>query len=153
MSDGGSQVVRSGNFEWPQIPLREYKNDGSPHRDITRRTLLGDAPDEAAIDFLVRYFELQAGGYSTLERHEHPHAVVIVRGRGAVILGNRVEKVAAFDCVYVAPQCFHQFHATAGEALGFLCVVGRERDRPVLPSEQELERLRAVPEVAQLLKV
>lgn len=153
MSDGGSRVVRSGPFEWPQIPLHAYKNDGSPHRDITRRTLLGDAPDEVALDFLVRYFELQPGGYSTLEHHQHPHAVVIVRGRGAVILGNRVEEVAAFDCVYVAPRCFHQFHATAGEPLGFLCVVNRERDRPLLPSQQELAQLQAIPAVARLLRV
>lgn len=153
MSDGRSHVVRSGGFEWPQIPLRAYKNDGSPHRDITRRTLLGEADDEQAMDALVRYFEIQAGGYSTLERHQHSHAVVILQGRGEVILGDQVEAVGAFDCVYVAPQCFHQFHANAGEPLGFLCVVSRERDRPVLPSAAELAQLRAVPAVGRLLKV
>ncbi len=152
MTDGGSHVVRSAGFEWPQIPLRAYKNDASPHRDITRRTLLGDRLDEESLGALVRYFEVQAGGYSTLERHEHPHAVVVIRGRGAVILGDRVEAVAAFDCVYVAPQCFHQFHANAGEPLGFLCVVGRDRDRPVLPSDAELAQLRATATVAQLIK-
>lgn len=153
MSGDASRIVRSAGFQWPEIPLLAYKNDGSPHRDITRRTLLGDASDQAGLDFLVRYFEIQAGGYSTLERHDHPHAVVIVRGSGAVILGDRVEAVAAFDCVHVASQCFHQFHATADEPLGFLCVVNRERDRPVLPSEQELAQLFSVPAVAQLLRV
>lgn len=153
MSGAGSHVVRGAGFRWPEIPLREYKNDGSPHRDITRRTLLGEAQGEQALDALVRYFEVQAGGYSTLERHEHPHAVVILRGRGEVILNDRVESVAALDCVYVAPLCFHQFHATAGEALGFLCVVSRERDRPVLPSPAQLAQLRTVPAVASLLKV
>lgn len=148
-----SRVVRGEGLSWPDVPLLVYKNDGSPFRDITRRTLLGDAPGEAALDFLVRYFEVQAGGYSTLERHQHPHAVVILRGRGTVILGDRVEAVQTGDCVYVAPQCFHQFHADAGEALGFLCVVSRERDRPVLPSVEELARLREVPEVARLLRV
>lgn len=148
-----SRVVRGEGFHWPTVPLLAYKNDGSPFRDITRRTLLGDAPGEAALDFLVRYFEVQAGGYSTLERHQHPHAVVVLRGRGTVILGDRVDAVSAGDCVYVAPQCFHQFHANAGEALGFLCVVSRQRDRPMLPTEQDLARLREVSEVARLLRV
>lgn len=153
MTHDASHVVRGGGFQWPAIPLRAYKNDGSPHRDITRRTLLGEGEGEQALDALVRYFEIQASGYSTLERHQHPHAVVILRGRGAVILGERVEPVAAFDCVYVGPQCFHQFHANAGEALGFLCVVSRERDRPQLPTQLDLVRLRAAPAVAQLLRV
>ena len=148
-----SRVIRSEGFNWPDVLLLAYKNDGSPFRDITRRTLMGDAPGEAELDFLVRYFEVQAGGYSTLERHQHPHAVVILRGRGTVILGDRLHAVEAGDCVYVAPQCFHQFHADAGESLGFLCVVSRERDRPVLPSDEELARLREVPEVARLLRV
>jgi mannose-6-phosphate isomerase-like protein (cupin superfamily) len=78
--------------------------------------------------------------------------VVILRGRGTVIVGDRVQAVAAGDCVCVAPQCFHQFHADAGEVLGFLCVVSRERDRPVLPTAEELARLREHPEVARLLQ-
>jgi quercetin dioxygenase-like cupin family protein len=153
VSEHRSHVLRGEGGSWPALPVLAYKNDGSPFRDINRRTLLGDAPDEAALDFLVRYFEVQAGGYSTLERHQHPHAVVVLRGRGAVILGDRVDDVAAGDCVYVAPQCFHQFHANAGEALGFLCVVSRERDRPVLPTAEDVARLRAVPQVARLLRV
>lgn len=153
MSKQGSRIVRSDGFSWPQVALREYKTDHSPFRDITRRTLLGEGIDEGGLDALVRYFEVQPGGYSTLERHQHPHAVVIIRGRGRVILGDQVEQVAAFDCVYVAPQCFHQFHADGEEPFGFLCVVSRERDRPLLPTEQELKQLRSVEAVARLLKV
>ena len=139
-----------GDFRWDGVELLRYKQDGSaPFKDITRQVLFAQ-PDQACE---LRYFEVAPGGYSTLERHQHPHAVVILRGRGTVILGDRVHAVEAGDCVYVAPQCFHQFHANAGEALGFLCVVSRERDRPVLPSAEELARLREVPEVARLLRV
>jgi quercetin dioxygenase-like cupin family protein len=148
-----SHVLRGGDFEWPQIPLRAYKDEDGPHRHITRRTLLGEGDGEQALDALVRYFEIQAGGYSTLERHQHPHAVIILRGCGSVILGERVQNVAPLDCVYVGPQCFHQFHANAGQALGFLCVVSRERDRPQLPTDEELAQLRAIPAVARLLRV
>jgi ribulose-bisphosphate carboxylase large chain len=32
--------------------------------------------------FHVRYFEIAPGGYSTLEKHEHEHVVIPIRGRG-----------------------------------------------------------------------
>ena len=42
---------------------------------------------------------------------------------------------------------WHQFRADAGEAMGFLCMVNRKRDRPVLPTEEERAALRErVPE-------
>lgn len=147
-----SKVIRQERFRWSGIVRKEYKADGSHFRAITRQTLLGDSDDESGLGSVLRYFEIEPGGYSSLERHQHPHMVVVVRGRGQVILGERVEPVGHLDCVYVAPGTFHQFHATEGEPLGFLCVVDRERDRPVLPNAEELAELAANPAVARLLK-
>ena len=112
----------------------------------------GEGEGETALNFITRYFEVQPGGYSTLEHHQHPHSVVILRGRGVVILEDRVEPLALHDCVYVAPGAWHQFHATGEEPLGFLCVVDRQRDRPVLPEEDDLERLGRSPEVGRRLR-
>lgn len=137
-----SKVVRAYAYRWEGVPLREYKSEGSHFRAITRQTLLGEREDEQAAQFLTRYFELQPGGYSTLEHHQHPHAVVVLRGSGEVILGDRVEAIGLHDCVYIAPDAFHQFHASGDEPLGFLCIVDRDRDRPALPSEEELAQLR-----------
>ena len=83
-----SRVVRGEGLSWPDVPLLVYKNDGSPFRDITRRALLGDAPGEAALDFLVRYFEVQAGGYSTLERHQHPRQAQVAEETVEVVQGD-----------------------------------------------------------------
>ncbi len=135
-----AKIIRARNFRW-DVPLKEYKTEGTGFRDITRQTLLGDGDDEQRLNFLTRYFEVQPGGYSSLERHEHPHAVVILRGEGEVILGDRVESVSVHDCVFISSHSLHQFHATGSEPLGFLCVVDRERDRPQLPAEDELARL------------
>src|SRR2546427_4657787 len=96
----------------------------------TRQTLLGEGTGEEPFNFVTRYFEIQPGGYSTLERHQHPHAVVVLRGAGRVILGERAYDIAPFDCVYVSPGVYHQFQATSAEPLGFLCTVDRVRDRP-----------------------
>ncbi|WP_440996966.1 cupin domain-containing protein [Arhodomonas sp. SL1] len=146
-----SKIIRSRDYRW-EVPLREYKSEGTHFRDITRQTLLGEGSGEGALNFITRYFEIQPGGYSTLEHHAHPHSVVVIRGRGEVILGDRVEPLALHDVVYIAPHTLHQFHATGEEPLGFLCIVDRERDRPVLPGDDELAELEAAPEVHRRLR-
>ncbi len=126
----GSKVMAARDYRWP-VALRPYKEGGELYRDVSRQTLLGEGEGEEALTFVTRYFEIAPGGFSTLEHHQHPHSVVILRGRGSVQLGERRFAIAVADCVYVAPGEVHQFRADQGEALGFLCIVDRDRDRPV----------------------
>jgi len=146
-----SKVIASRQYRWDGVRVREYEGQGEHFREITKQVLLGEAEGESDLHFITRYFEVQPGGYSSLERHEHPHAVVIVRGRGRVILGDSVFEIRPLDCVYVAPGDFHQFHASGDEPLGFLCVVDRERDRPRLATPDDVEDLSRDPAVAALL--
>jgi len=148
-----AKVIRAKGYTWENVPVREYKNEGNHYKDITRQTILGEGEGEEAVNSITRYFEIQPGGHSTLERHEHTHTVVIIRGAGEVILEDRVEPVALHDVVYIAPDTFHQFHATGDEPLGFLCIVDRIRDRPRLPEAEDLNRLMASEAVAKRLKV
>ena len=136
----GSRVIRGEAGAWANIDPRRYKRQEeglARFRDVTRHTLLGAGPEggESGLGFELRYFEVAPGGYSSLERHAHGHAVVIVKGKGAVRLGEATEPVSALDVVYVAPHDIHRFSADAGEELGFLCVVDRARDRPVVVDE------------------
>lgn len=149
---GKSKVIHAENYRWNEIPLREYKTEGTHFKDITRQTLVGEGEGEEAVGFLTRYFEIQPGGHSTLEHHAHPHSVVIIRGQGQIILEDAVHHVRAPDCVYIAPHAFHQFHATGDEPLGFLCVVDRQRDRPQLPEPRDIQRLSQSPEVRKRLR-
>jgi S-methyl-1-thioxylulose 5-phosphate methylthiotransferase len=125
-----SRVIKCRDYRWQGIERQAYKAEPAPFKDVTRQTLLGDAPGEAPLRFITRYFEVQPGGYSTLELHEHPHAVIVLRGTGHVVLGGEPQAIAPYDCVYVAPRTTHQFRAAGTEPLGFLCVVDRVRDRP-----------------------
>ena len=121
----------SGDFAWDGVERLRYKEEGSaPFRDITRQLLFAQ-PDQ---DCELRYFEIAPGGHSTLERHRHTHAVLILRGRGTVRLGGSEQPVASHDLVTVDPLTWHQFHAAADSPLGFLCLVSRTRDRPQLPT-------------------
>ncbi|MFA7505659.1 MAG: cupin domain-containing protein [Burkholderiaceae bacterium] len=135
-------------FRWDGVEVLRYKDEGAASfRDITRQVLF----DEVPAGTQWRYFEVAPGGHSTLERHEHTHAVLVLRGRGRVLVGDRVHALAAHDLVEIAPLTWHQFRADAGEALGFLCLVAADRDRPQLPDDEQLAALRADPVVATFL--
>jgi hypothetical protein len=67
------------------------------------------------------------------------------------MVGEDVRPVKPFDLVTIPSWTWHQFRATDGEPLGFLCMVNALRDKPQLPSEQELQALRSRPAVAAFL--
>ena len=47
---------------------------------------------------------------------------------------------------------WHQFRATRGEPLGFLCMVNATRDKPQLPSAEDLAQLQSDQAVAAFLR-
>jgi quercetin dioxygenase-like cupin family protein len=127
-----------GGYRWDAVDLLRYKDEGSePFKDITRQVLFAQ-PDHATE---LRYFEIAPGGYSTLERHEHTHAVLILRGSGSVQIGSEVHALAERDLVTVDPLTWHQFRAAPDSALGFLCLVASERDRPQMPGPDDMATL------------
>jgi mannose-6-phosphate isomerase-like protein (cupin superfamily) len=133
---------------WEAVDVLTYKAEGAaPFKDVTRQVLF----DTAELGCELRYFEVAPGGHSTLERHEHVHAVVILRGEGRCMVGGHVRDVRERDLVAIPPMTWHQFRASATRPLGFLCMVNRERDRPQLPSEAERAALREHPDVARFL--
>lgn len=135
-------------LRWDGVAYQPYKQDGeAPFKDISRQTLFHD--DALACE--LRYFEMDANGFSTLERHEHAHAVMILRGRGQCMVGEEVRAVKQFDLITIPAWTWHQFRAGADEPFGFLCMVNMTRDRPVLPSEAELARMRENAAVAKFL--
>lgn len=138
-----------GDFRWQDVELMRYKTDGvSPYKEVTRQVLFEDP----AIAAQLRYFEVSPGGYSTLERHDHAHAVLILRGRGKVLVGTEVHEVAQNDLVSIPSMAWHQFRPAAGESLGFLCMVNAMRDRPQLPTENDLAELGGDAQIAAFLK-
>jgi quercetin dioxygenase-like cupin family protein len=119
-----------GEYRWQHVDRLQYKQEGSaPFKDITRQVLFSQ-PDQACE---LRYFEVAPAGYSTLERHEHTHAVLILRGHGTARIGPDVYPITERDLVTIDPLTWHQFHAAPDSALGFLCLVSKERDKPQLP--------------------
>jgi quercetin dioxygenase-like cupin family protein len=136
------------DYRWDGVAHLPYKeDDAAPFKAISRQVLFG----EPGLGCELRYFEMDAGGFSTLERHGHMHAVMILRGRGQCLVGEKVRTVKPFDLVTIPSWTWHQFRATAGEPLGFMCMVNAERDKPQLPNAQEMEALRRHPAIVAFL--
>ncbi len=130
----------TGGFRWQDVEVLRYKDEGgAPFKDVTRQVLF----DDGGLATQLRYFEVAPGGWTTLERHEHVHAVVVIRGRGQCLVGDRAYDIGLHDLVSVPPMTWHQFHAAADEPLGFLCMVACERDKPQLPSAEEASKVSA----------
>ena len=140
MSDQPLVRKHTGDFHWQQVDTLAYKEDGNaPFREVTRQVLF-DTDDPPA---QLRYFEVAPGGWTTLERHEHVHSVMVIRGKGRCLIGGAAHDIALHDLVSVPPMTWHQFNAAHDEPLGFLCLVARERDRPQLPSADEAAAIAA----------
>lgn len=137
------------NYDWENVALLPYKEEGTCYKDITRQVLcegLADVPCQ------LRYFEMAPDGYSTLEHHQHAHLVMIFRGEGEVLLGAKIHAVREKDVITIPAHTWHQFRATKGTSFGFLCLVNVERDKPVLPTEEDLEQLRQDPDIAAFIR-
>jgi quercetin dioxygenase-like cupin family protein len=109
-----------GHYSWEGIDPGRYPPD-KDMRGVTVRWLIG--PAEEAPHFAVRYFEIEPGGWSALDRHAHEHGVVVLRGHGEVLLGSERTQVGRGDVIYIPPHETHQLWNRGDEPFGFLCVI------------------------------
>ncbi len=140
---------RGEGYTWEGVDIHPYKETGTHFKSITRQTLFPGG-DDMGTEF--RYFEIQPEGHSTLERHQHTHLVMVLRGSGQVLVGDEVSEIRMHDIVRVPPLTWHQFRATRGEELGFLCLVACDRDKPQRPGPAEIEELGQVEAVRDFIR-
>src|SRR5258708_37661273 len=108
---------KAQGFRGEGVEVLPYKEDDRAlFKTITRQVLFSDPEQQSEL----RYFEGAPGGFSTLERHEHTHSVLILRGRGHCLVGRDVRALNTNDLVAVPPMTWPQFRATEGEPLGLL---------------------------------
>jgi ribulose-bisphosphate carboxylase large chain len=117
-----------GGMSWRGVRDEPYKTEKGAWTGIIRRVLIGGRGESAK--FHVRYFEIAAGGCSSLEHHRHEHVVICVKGEGIVRTAKTKRKMAFMDTIYIAPDTVHQLSNPFGEPFGFLCIVNARRDRP-----------------------
>lgn len=142
-------VKYTGDYKWENVSPLAYKETGTNFKNISRQVLFDGLGD---LTCQLRYFEVEPGGYSSLERHEHVHLVMILRGAGQVLLGDNIHSIGENDVITIPPKTWHQFQANGEFPLGFLCLVNVERDKVQLPTGDDLAELRKDPKVAAFIK-
>ncbi|MBI5190594.1 MAG: cupin domain-containing protein [Nitrospirae bacterium] len=146
MSDNKSRLHRfqPDTYTWSEVEKEQYKDAGGCWCGIDRNTLIGNRGESSK--FHLRYFEINPGGNSSLEKHGHEHTVICARGRGRAIVDDRLHDMSMMDVLYVAPDTPHQLLNPYSEPFGFFCIVDAERDRPRELDKEDVERLEASPE-------
>ena len=137
-------------FRWEGVEVRPYQAEGGTSSGVSRQVLF-DGGDGLTCE--LRYFEVAPRGWTSLERHRHAHAVLVVSGRGRALVGARFYDVGINDLVRVPSLTWHQFRAADDAPLGFLCLVDCARDRPERPDSAALAALRRDPAVAAFVRV
>ena len=106
-------------YEWEGVIPERY--DTEDFKGVVKRVLVG--PKDNAPNYVIRYFQLEPGCSSRLERHPHDHGVVILHGEAKVQLTEEFITVGPMDSVYVAGNDLHQFTNIGEKSLGFICVI------------------------------
>jgi len=120
------------DFQWSNRESTPYKDaDDLAFKGVRRVELVGRFGEHTRCD--LRYFEVEPGGFTSLEKHLHTHIVIGARGTGLLTMGNQRIALNPMDVVYLQPLEVHQLHNETREPFGFLCIVDHERDRPMKP--------------------
>lgn len=130
--DVRSLLAVSDDFSWTKRENRRYKDGQAlPFRGVRRVELVGKQGEPCS--FELRYFELEPGGYTSLEKHVHTHVLIGARGQGLVIIGEERQALKPDDIAYIAPLQVHQLRNEGDGPFGFYCIVDKDRDRPMAP--------------------
>lgn len=145
---------KENKFIWEGINRIDYKpvagDGGDTFNNVIRQNLI--VHDEN-VDFDLRYFECGAGGFTTLEKHEHVHVVIIVRGEGKVVVGNSVITPKPFDLIKIPSWTPHQLVNIGDEPFGFFCTVNGLRDKFTLLKKAEVDELYKDPEIREAVRL
>ncbi len=117
------------DWNWEGRDSSPYKDAGDlTFRGVRRVELVGKFGERTRCD--LRYFEVEPGGHTSLEKHLHTHVVIGARGEGVLVLGDRRMPLRHLDVACVGPLEAHQLRNETEEPFGFFCVVDHDRDRP-----------------------
>ncbi|MCR4441435.1 MAG: cupin domain-containing protein [Peptococcaceae bacterium] len=101
-----------------------YNSNGA--KNALKKSLIG--PKEGWKDYVMRLFEVEAGGYSPNHSHPWPHIAYVTKGKGIVNMAGTDHEVEEGSFAYVPPGVKHQFVNTGSDKFCWICIVPPEGD-------------------------
>src|SRR5258708_11659589 len=122
-------------WRWGGVEVEAYDNDDEA-ASATKQVLIG--AKDGAENFVVRFFAIPPRGFSNLDFHQHDHGVIVMSGRGRVMINGAFTEIGPGDVVYIASWEQHQFENLTDEPFTFICVIPPKTAQPhlcLLPSK------------------
>ena len=141
------RVIRATDEGWEGIEAAGYAPE-APGTGVARHTLVGERksnPSEPGPRMELRYFEVQPGAASRLEKHEHEHYVIVRRGLGYAVIGDTATEIGADDVVYVGTVGTASIRQPRRRAVRLLLFRGYLPRLLASADPEELARLEASP--------
>lgn len=88
---------------------------------VLKQVLVG--PDDGAPNFVIRYFQIESGGYSRKESHPQEHGILVLHGQARIQLNDDIHVLNPLDVVFIPGGDEHQLKNVGAETLGFICVI------------------------------
>ena len=123
----------NGSWAWEDVPLHDY---GPSRPGVTVQRFI--SRQDKSNNMEIRYFELQPGACSNFEKHNYEHAVLVLRGKGTVQIGDEIHEIGFGDSIFVESDDVHRFIAGDEGPLGFMCTVLDKELRFTVHGEQDL---------------
>jgi len=111
-------------YNWDGPRTRRYNMEAGP---VDETWLIGKI--DGAENFAIRYYHVAGSAVTKLEEHHHDHGIVILHGKGQVLIGETEHPVEQGDVVYIPPDTQHQVRNGTDKPLGFLCVIPAKRKK------------------------
>jgi quercetin dioxygenase-like cupin family protein len=114
------RFVGSGEgYQWKDVTPQSY--DVPDISGLVKHILIG--PDDGAPNFIIRYFQIEPGGYSRLESHLQEHGILILHGQARIQLNDEFQEINPLDVVFIPGGDEHQLVNVSDEIMGFICVI------------------------------
>lgn len=112
--------------KWDGMRSRQYPTT-TDYAEITENWLIGKA--EGAENFAVRYYHVGVGGFSRKEHHPYDHGILILHGKGKVLIGTEELPFSTGDVIYIPIEEEHQLINTGDAPMGFICIIPAKREK------------------------